>query len=129
MSGRNPPSYCTLTLIAMQGHQQKGRQNNTRYIISCTRYTGDVFTRGKARGRLLLEYAAAFRRKWAQKWTKHTRVFCGQNMAYSLSPSVQLLLSVQPLLFMRGNETKMKVYQKGHNARSTVKKLFFSERG
>ena len=28
MSGRNPPSYCTLTLIAMQGHQQKGRQNN-----------------------------------------------------------------------------------------------------
>ena len=29
MSGRNPPSYCTLTLIAMQGHQQKGRQNNT----------------------------------------------------------------------------------------------------
>ena len=25
MSGRNPPSYCTLTLIAMQGHQQKGR--------------------------------------------------------------------------------------------------------
>ena len=29
MSGRNPPSYCTLTLIAMQGQQQKGRQNNT----------------------------------------------------------------------------------------------------
>ena len=29
MSGRNPPSYCTLTLIAMQGHQEKGRQNNT----------------------------------------------------------------------------------------------------
>ena len=29
MSGRNPPSYCTLTLIAMQGHQQKGRQNST----------------------------------------------------------------------------------------------------
>ena len=29
MSGRNPTSYCTLTLIAMQGHQQKGRQNNT----------------------------------------------------------------------------------------------------
>ena len=29
MSGRNPPSYCTLTLIAMQGHQQNGRQNNT----------------------------------------------------------------------------------------------------
>ena len=29
MSGRNPPSYCTLTLIAMQGHQQKGRPNNT----------------------------------------------------------------------------------------------------
>ena len=30
MSGRNPPLYCTLTLIAMQqGHQQKGRQNNT----------------------------------------------------------------------------------------------------
>ena len=29
MSGRNPPSYCTLTLIATQGHQQKGRQNNT----------------------------------------------------------------------------------------------------
>ena len=29
MSGRNPPSYCTLTLIAMHGHQQKGRQNNT----------------------------------------------------------------------------------------------------
>ena len=29
MSGRNPPSYCTLTLIAMQGHQQKGRQTNT----------------------------------------------------------------------------------------------------
>ena len=29
MSGRNPPSYCTLTLIAMQGHIQKGRQNNT----------------------------------------------------------------------------------------------------
>ena len=29
MSGRNPPSYCTLTLIAMQGHQQKGRQNDT----------------------------------------------------------------------------------------------------
>ena len=30
-SGRNPPSsYCTLTLIAMQGHRQKkGRQNNT----------------------------------------------------------------------------------------------------
>ena len=28
MSGRNPPSYCTLTLIAMQGHQQKGRQTN-----------------------------------------------------------------------------------------------------
>ena len=26
MSGRNPPSYCTL---AMQGHQQKGRQTNT----------------------------------------------------------------------------------------------------
>ena len=23
MSGRNPPSYCTLTSIAMQGHQQK----------------------------------------------------------------------------------------------------------
>ena len=22
-------TYCTLTLIAMQGHQQKGRQNNT----------------------------------------------------------------------------------------------------
>ena len=29
LSGRNPPSYCTLILIAMQGHQQKGRQNNT----------------------------------------------------------------------------------------------------
>ena len=29
MSGRNPTSYCTLTLIAMQGHQQKGRQNST----------------------------------------------------------------------------------------------------
>ena len=29
MSGRNPPSYCTLTLIAMQGHQQNGRQTNT----------------------------------------------------------------------------------------------------
>ena len=29
MSGRNPPLYCTLTLIAMQGHQQKGRQTNT----------------------------------------------------------------------------------------------------
>ena len=29
MSGRNPTSYCTLTLIAMQGHQQKGRQTNT----------------------------------------------------------------------------------------------------
>ena len=29
ISGRNPPSYCTLTLIAMQGHQQKGRQTNT----------------------------------------------------------------------------------------------------
>ena len=29
MSGRNPPSYCTLTLIAMQVHQQKGRQTNT----------------------------------------------------------------------------------------------------
>ena len=29
MSGRSPPSYCTLTLIAMQGHQQKGRQINT----------------------------------------------------------------------------------------------------
>ena len=29
MSGRNPPSYCTLILIAMQGHQQKGRQNST----------------------------------------------------------------------------------------------------
>ena len=29
MSGRNPPSYCTLTLIALQGHQQKGRQNST----------------------------------------------------------------------------------------------------
>ena len=29
MSGRNPPLCCTLTLIAMQGHQQKGRQNNT----------------------------------------------------------------------------------------------------
>ena len=29
MSGRNPPSYCTLTLIAMQVHQQKGRQNDT----------------------------------------------------------------------------------------------------
>ena len=29
MSGRNSPSYCTLTLIAMQGHQQKGRQNDT----------------------------------------------------------------------------------------------------
>ena len=29
-SGRNPPSYCiTLTLIAMQGHQQKGRQTST----------------------------------------------------------------------------------------------------
>ena len=28
MSGRNPPSYCKLTSIAMQGHQQKGRQNN-----------------------------------------------------------------------------------------------------
>ena len=29
MLGRNPPSYCTLALIAMQGHQQEGRQNNT----------------------------------------------------------------------------------------------------
>ena len=29
MSGRNPSSYCTLTLIAMQRHQQKGRQTNT----------------------------------------------------------------------------------------------------
>ena len=29
MWGRNPPSYCTLTLIAMHGHQQKGRQNST----------------------------------------------------------------------------------------------------
>ena len=29
MSGRNPPSYCTLTLIAMQGHQTKGKTNNT----------------------------------------------------------------------------------------------------
>ena len=29
MSGRNPPSYYTLILIAMRGHQQKGRQNNT----------------------------------------------------------------------------------------------------
>ena len=29
MSGRNPPSYCTLTLVAMQGHQQKERQNDT----------------------------------------------------------------------------------------------------
>ena len=30
MSGRNPPSYCTLTLIAMQGHQQKGHQQKGR---------------------------------------------------------------------------------------------------
>ena len=33
MSGRYPPSYCTLTLIAMQGHQQKGRQNNTSRCV------------------------------------------------------------------------------------------------
>ena len=31
MSGRNPPSCCTLTLIAMQGHQQKGRQMLRRF--------------------------------------------------------------------------------------------------
>ena len=31
MSGRRPPLYCTFTLIAMQGHQQKGRQNNTKW--------------------------------------------------------------------------------------------------
>ena len=29
ISGRSPPSHCTLTLIAIQGHQDKTR-NNTR---------------------------------------------------------------------------------------------------
>ena len=29
MSGRNPPSYCRLTSIAIQGHQSKQRQRGT----------------------------------------------------------------------------------------------------
>ena len=32
MSGRNPPLYCTLALIAMQGHQNRDkRHDNSRY--------------------------------------------------------------------------------------------------
>ena len=42
MSGRNPPSYCTLTLIAMQGHQQKGRQTNTSYDFSLNKDKSDT---------------------------------------------------------------------------------------
>ena len=28
MSRRNPPLYCTLTSIAMQGHQNRGKRHN-----------------------------------------------------------------------------------------------------
>ena len=45
MSGRNPPSYCTLTLIAMQGHQQKGRQNNTSSNNKKDKYNTIIETR------------------------------------------------------------------------------------
>ena len=35
MSGRTPPLYCTLTLIAMQGHQKNSENKNivVQYII------------------------------------------------------------------------------------------------
>ena len=48
MSGRNPPSYCTLTSIAMQGHQQKGRQNNTssnNFSLNKDKYNTIIETR------------------------------------------------------------------------------------
>ena len=39
MSGRSPPLYCTLTLIAMQGHQTKSKNetetSNMVVIIYC----------------------------------------------------------------------------------------------
>ena len=31
MSGKSPPFYCTLTLIAMQGHQTKQEQCSTYF--------------------------------------------------------------------------------------------------
>ena len=46
ISGRSPPLYCTLTLIAMQGHQkrQRKKQNKikygTRYIVIIYCYIG-----------------------------------------------------------------------------------------
>ena len=38
MPGRSPPLYCTLTLIAMQGHQTKNKSNMvviTYFIMIC----------------------------------------------------------------------------------------------
>ena len=38
MPGRSPPLYCTLTLIAMQGHQTKRKSNMvviTYFVVIC----------------------------------------------------------------------------------------------
>ena len=41
MSGRNPTLYCTLTLIAMQGRQNRGEGHGaTTEIIMCLRAKG-----------------------------------------------------------------------------------------
>ena len=34
MSGRSPPLYCTLTLIAMQGHQKNSKNKNNLVHLS-----------------------------------------------------------------------------------------------
>ena len=55
MSGRNPPSYCTLTLIAMQGHQQKGRQTNTSSNKLLLYYTFSIIYMSSLQQLLLLK--------------------------------------------------------------------------
>ena len=38
MPGSSPPSYCTLTLIAIQGHQTKSKSNMvviTYFVVIC----------------------------------------------------------------------------------------------
>ena len=45
MSGRNPPPYCTLTSIAMQGHQQKNFFKNITSIKNKDKYNTMLETR------------------------------------------------------------------------------------
>ena len=56
MSGRSPPLYCTLTLIAMQGHQKNSKnKTKTMYYSSSTQQSN-----------IIVPFSADHERDWPQ---------------------------------------------------------------